>query len=45
MKSAQNQFANQISQTNTYGMIHFELKVWFSFFFLFIKYYFLFIEL
>jgi hypothetical protein len=25
--SAQNQFVNQISQSNTYGMIHFELKV------------------
>ena len=28
IRSAQNQFVNQISQTNTYGMIHFELKVY-----------------
>jgi hypothetical protein len=27
MKSAQNQFVHQISQANTYGMMHFELKV------------------
>ena len=26
-RSAQNQFIRQISQSNTYGMIHFELKV------------------
>ncbi|CAF4355157.1 unnamed protein product, partial [Adineta steineri] len=25
-RSAQNQFVHQISQSNTYGMIHFELK-------------------
>jgi len=27
IRSAQNQFAHHISQTNTYGMIDFELKV------------------
>ncbi len=27
MRSAQNQFVNQIAQSNTYGMIHFEMKV------------------
>ena len=26
-RSAQNQFVHQISQTNTYGMVHLELKV------------------
>jgi hypothetical protein len=27
IRSAQNQFTHQLSQTNTYGMMHFELKV------------------
>jgi len=27
IRSAQNQFAHQLSQSNTYGMIHLELKV------------------
>jgi hypothetical protein len=30
-RSAQNQFAYQLSQSNTYGMIHLDLKVWINY--------------